>query len=87
MMVMSMVMVMMLMVINLRSDNLLSSFLSRYYNDYDDGGVDYDDDDDHLRSENFASWFFMTAEQFRISPPQLSSLPHFTFTRVPSGTS
>ena len=41
----------------------------------------------HLRSENFASWFFMTAVQFLISPPQLSSLPHFTETRVPSGTS
>lgn len=41
----------------------------------------------HLRSENLASWFFMTAVQFLISPPQLSSLPHFTETRVPSGTS
>ena len=44
-------------------------------------------DDSHLRSENLASWFFMTAVQFLISPPQLSSLPHFTETRVPSGTS
>ena len=43
--------------------------------------------DSHLRSENLASWFFMTAVQFLISPPQLSSLPHFTETRVPSGTS
>ena len=41
----------------------------------------------NLRSENFASWFFMTAEQFLISPPQLSSFPHFTLTSVPSGTS
>ena len=41
----------------------------------------------NLRSENLASWFFMTAVQFLISPPQLSSLPHLTLTRVPSGTS
>merc|ERR1711892_115449 len=41
----------------------------------------------NLKSLNLASWFFMTAVQFLISPLLLSSFPHFTLTRVPSGTS
>lgn len=39
------------------------------------------------RSLNLATWFFMTAEQLRSSPHQLSSLPARIVTIVPSPTS
>lgn len=39
------------------------------------------------RSLNFATWFFMTAVQFRNSAHQFSSLPAFIVTIVPSPTS
>ena len=39
------------------------------------------------KSLNFATWFFITAVQFRSSPQKFSSLPAITVTRVPSHTS
>lgn len=39
------------------------------------------------RSLNLATWFFMTAVQFRSSPHQLSSFPARIVTMVPSPTS
>lgn len=39
------------------------------------------------RSLNFATWFFITAEQLRSSAHQFSSLPAFIVTIVPSPTS
>ena len=41
----------------------------------------------NLRSLNLATWFFMTAVQFRSSPQQFSSFPALIVTRVPSVTS
>lgn len=41
----------------------------------------------NLRSLNFATWFFITAEQLRSSAQQFSSLPARTVTSVPSPTS
>lgn len=41
----------------------------------------------NLKSLNLATWFFITAEQFRSSAHQFSSLPAFIVTIVPSPTS
>lgn len=41
----------------------------------------------NLKSLNFATWFFITVEQFLNSPQKFSSLPHMRWQGVPSWTS